>query len=285
MYFNFKSDFVVFEFDDWYNREDPEKYGNCVKYFYNVLEIPKTCCTSLAIEIDENSERYLKNSKKFIETHLNFTNYDILLITNRTAFYKEFQNARLNIVNYGDHFKEPIMSSNRFNMHLKRYPIKMAKDLDYDVVFYNDCDCYIDGWDEKSFNRKIEESFDIFFVAHANPQLGGLRRAYKHFQDKVDNELKDLYYDDLDSSPNPAETRIIFKNNSKLFDFLEFWDKISKNNNNYFTYYDGVYIGTSSIYAKMNLGAVTRNDEFSKYCYISHGDGVLNYFGEKTYEK
>lgn len=282
LYFNYKNDFVVFEFDDWYDRDDPEKYGNYVKYFYNVLEIPKICCSSLAIETDENSEKYLEKSKKFIETHLKYTNYDILLITNKKDYYNEYDNGRLRILNYADFFKEPIISSNRFNMHLKRYPIAKAKDFGYDIVFYNDCDCYIEGWDEKSFNEKIKQDFDVFFVSHANPQLGGLRKAYKHFQDKIDIEFGDLYCEEMDSAPNPAETRIILKNNSKLFDFLEFWDKISKNNKDYFTYYDGVYIGTSSIHSKMNLGSVTKNDEFSKYCYISHGDNILNYFGEKV---
>lgn len=284
LYFNFKKDFVVFEFDDWYDRKDCVKYGNYVKYFYNVLEIPNVCCASISIETNSNSEKYLKNSKKFIKTYLKYTNYDILLITNKKNFYDDLNNGRLIVLNYDDHFKENILSSNRFNMHLKRYPIAKAKDIGYDIIFYNDCDCYIDGWDEKSFNKKIEQDFDVFFVSHANPQLGGLRKSYKHFQDKIDIEFGGLYYEELDSAPNPAETRIIFKNNSKLFDFLEFWGRISENNKDYFTYYDGVYFGTSSIYAKMNLGSVTKNDEFSKYCYINHNDNILNYFGEK-YEK
>ena len=282
LYFNDQDFFTAFKFDDWYDRKDPEKYGNYVKYFYNVLEIPKTCVATLAFEIQQNSKKYLESAKKLIKSNLEYTDFDVLILTNHVDYFKDINDARVEILNYHDHFRENSISGGKFNMHLKRYPIRMAKNMGYDVIFYNDCDCFIDGWDNKSFTLKMENDFDIFFVSHANPQLGGLRKSYEHFQKKIDIELAGIYTEDMDNAPNPAETRVIFKNNQKLNLFLEFWDKISNNNNNYFTYYDGVYFGTSSIYAKMKLGSVTKSDEFSKYCHISHMGGTLNYFGEKT---
>jgi hypothetical protein len=83
----------------------------------------------------------------------------------------------------------------------------------------------------------------------------------------------------MDLAPNPAETRVIFKNNEKLSSFLLFWDKISNNNKDYFTYHDGVYLGTSAIYAKMKMSSIVRNDAFSKHCFIHHADGILDCFG------
>jgi hypothetical protein len=281
LYFNYKDFFTVWKFDDWYNRNDPEKYGDYVRYFSNIMEIPKTCICTLAVEISEESNKYIKSAKKLIDSNLKYTNFDILVVTNRPNEFKCFSDARVKIFDYYKNFEETITSSNKFNMHLKRYPIKIAKKLGYHVIFYNDCDCYITGWNDQSFEEKIKQDFDVFFVSHANPQLGGLRKTYKHFQDKIDNELQDLYTEEMDMAPNPAETRIIFKNNDKLSKFLSFWDLISDKNKNFMTYYDGVYFGTSAIYSKMNMGAVIKSDIFSKYCYIDHGGGTLTYFGEK----
>lgn len=286
LYQNNKDLFITLKFDDWYDRGLPDVYGDDVKYFYNIFELgykSKTCVSSIAIEIN-NSFRYLDSAKKLINTHLEYTNYDILLITNKPEYFEDITNLRFKLISYYEKFDELIISDNRFNMHLKRYPIQLASEMGYENIFYNDCDCYITGWDDLSFSNKCTEDFDVAFVSHANPQLGGLRKTYPHFQEKIDTEFVGLYYDELDESPNPAETRVIFKNNDKLVDFLYFWGLISKQNNNYFTYHDGVYFGTSSIYAKMNMIGITPNEDFSKYCRIQHSDSILDYFGNRIIE-
>jgi hypothetical protein len=38
IYFNNKNNFITLSFDDWYDRKNPEAYGNNVKYFYNIFE-------------------------------------------------------------------------------------------------------------------------------------------------------------------------------------------------------------------------------------------------------
>ena len=215
-----------------------------------------------------------------IKSHLKFTNFDVILLTNVPEKFEEFNNARLRIIYYKENFNESILSRGMFNMHLKRCPLKISKEMGYENTFYNDCDCYIDGWDQESFDKKISTDYDIYFMNHANPQLGELRKTYKHFQDKIDNEFVGLYTEEMDNAPNPVETRILFKNNEKMDEFLHFWDKISKNNNNFMTYYDGVYFGTSAIYAKMAMGAIIRGDDFTKYCYVDHGERILTAFGE-----
>jgi hypothetical protein len=283
LYFNNSNKFELLKFDDWYDRGLPEVYGDNVKYFYNIFEVEyktKTCVCAISIELGDGN-RYLDSAKKLINTHLEYTTYDIILITNKPEYFNDITSLRVNIINYYDRFDESIISDNRFNMHLKRYPIQVSSEMGYENIFYNDCDCYIIGWDDLSFSNKCKENFDVAFVSHTNPQLGGLRKTYPHFQEKIDTEFVGLYYDELDESPNPAETRVIFKNNNKLNNFLHFWGLISKQNNNYFTYYDGVYFGTSSIYAKMNMMGVTPNDEFSNYCRIEHSDCVLDYFGNR----
>jgi cephalosporin hydroxylase len=285
LYYNNISFFAALKFDDWYDRKDIKKYGKHVRYFYNMLEIPKVCVVSTCFELNLNSKKYTDSAKNMIKSHLRYTNFDIILLTNKKEEFENINDGRVKILDYYSLYNESHISSNKFNMHLKRYPIKLAKDYGYDIIFHNDCDCFINDWDDSSFKEKIKTDYDVFFVSHANPQLGGLIKNYKHFREKVENELGSLYTEDMNSAPNPAETRVIFKNNEKLDLFLSFWDKISNNNKNYFTYYDGVYFGTSAIYAKMKMGAVNRKDDFSKYCFIYHGDDILDYFGVKTKKK
>lgn len=280
IYANNKQKYKVLKFDDWYNRDDEQKYGKYVRYFFNTLEIPKTTVASVCFDLQSDYKRYSDSAKKMIESCLKFTNFDIVLLTNVSEEFKDFNDARLKVVDYKGNFEENMISGGKFNMHLKRYALSISKEMGYDNIFYNDCDCFLNGWDRNSFEEKVSSDFDVYFVNHANPQLGGLRKAYKHFQEKIDNELIGLYTDEMDNAPNPVETRIIFKNNEKLTEFLNFWNKISNNNKNYMTYYDGVYFGTSAIYSKMKMGSITRSDEFTKYCFIDHGERLLNCYGE-----
>lgn len=286
MYQNNKEKYITLNFDDWYDRKKPEVYGANPSYFYNLFELNKTkvCVATVCIELDKTRNRYLKCGKRLIETYLEHTDFDILIITNDIEYFSDITNSRLSVVDYESNWTEPTVSAGRFNMHLKRLPIERAKNLGYDIIFLNDADCFITGWDSTSFYNKCNEDFDVAFVSHANPQLGGLRKAYKHFQDKIDTEFGDLYYEELDEAPNPAETRVIFKNNEKLTKYLEFWNKIAERNNNYFTYHDGVYFGTSAIAAKMKMIGITPHENFTSFCRIAHADGILDYFGH-TAEK
>ena len=282
LYRNNLDDFITLDFDDWYDRNNSSNLGDKTSFFYNIFEIEKkqkTCICTISIELNEISTRYTDNAKKLIESYLKFTDFDILLITNKVDRFEEFTSDRLKIFDYENNFDETITSANKFNMHLKRYPIKLASYMKYDFVYFHDCDCFIDGWDRLSYEKKCKEDFDVAFVSHANPQLGGLRKTYKHFQDKIDSEFVGIYTDEMDSAPNPAETRVLFRKNEKLQDFISFWDKISSQNKNFFTYHDGVYFGTSAIFAKMKMIGITPSEKFTKYCKINHEERVLDYFG------
>jgi hypothetical protein len=286
MYFNNPVLFTPLKFDDWYNRNNPETNSLIIKYFYEIFKIKsssKICIATSCIEINGGSH-YVEKTKNLIESYLKYTKYDLVILTNQMKQFEEIKNYRVKFFNYYDNFNEPLTSANFFNMHLKRLPIKLSLNLGYEIIFYNDCDCFITGWDNDSFIEKCNEDFDVAFVSHANPQLGGLRSIYKHFQDKIDIEFNELYYDELDNAPNPAETRVIFKKNEKLIKFLHFWDLVSYKNNDYFTYHDGVYFGTSAIYSGMKMIGITPFDEFTKYCRISHDGGELDYFGIKIIE-
>ena len=315
LYFNKKENFTLLTFDDWYQKEH---HDESVKYFYDMflngekrvfktfekkeseiiqnqvvtvdkkkskseisskIRKSKICVSSICIQVGQNDKNYLEHGKTMTKSFLENTTYDVVIVTNNVEYFSDLNDDRVKVFNYFEHFSDPITSGNKFNYHLKRQAIRMGQMLGYDIIYYNDTDCYIEGWDSESFLKKCSQDFDVAFVKHAHPQLGGLRKAYKHFQDKIDLEFVGLYYDELDESPNPAETSVIFKNNSKLKKFLKFWDKISKQNNNYLTYFDGVYFGTSAVDSKMKMTGIDVDCKFTEYSRISHGDRILNFFG------
>lgn len=225
-------------------------------------------------------DNYLQPCIKLIDGYLKHTNFDILILTNSPYSLKDKVNKRVHIVDYRKEYTEPIFSAGKFNMHIKRLAIEKGSNLGYDIIYHHDCDCYIEGWDQKSFDEVTAQPFDIYFPTPSRPQLGGLRKQYKIYQDKINLEFGDLYEDRFDLSPNAAETFIIFKNNSKLKKFLEFWNKIAEQNNNFFTYYCGVYFGTSCIYADMNKTHITSDNKFSTYGRIFHRNRLLDYHGQ-----
>jgi hypothetical protein len=313
LFYNTPEKFVSLEFDDWYEKE---WHDTQTKFFYeifltgeedtiqttseNIVEsveeqqterilekliIPEknknTCVAAISIKNPTNTGKdYSIHAKRMIESYLEHTNFDIVIVTDNPSSFNELDTNRVKIVDYDNHFDECKKISGFFNYHLKRYAISVAKEFEYDVIYYVDCDTYIIGWDDESFKNKCEEDFDIAFVSHASPALGDLRTHYKHFQDKIDLEYEGLYYDELDMAPNPAETHVLIKNNEKLTKFLEFWDKVSKNNkHNNPTYHDGVYFGTSGIYADMKMIGMNHQSKFTEFSRISHGDKTLNFFG------
>lgn len=241
----------------------------------------KTLVVSTLFDLNSNYiDRYLQPCRKLIDGYLKYTNFDILILTNSPSSLEDKVDERLHIVDYRKEYTEPILSAERFNMHIKRLAIEKGSNLGYDIIYHHDCDCHIVGWDQKSFDEVIAQPFDIYFPTLSTPRLGGLRKQFKHFQDKINLEFGDLYEDKFDLSPNAAETFIIFKNNSKLKKFLEFWNKIAERNNDFLTYYCGVYFGTSSIYANMNKTHITSDNKFSTYGRIFHRGGLLDYYGQ-----
>lgn len=224
---------------------------------------------------------YLDRFESLKSSYLKYTNFDILVVTNIEKLLKDKTNKRITYINLSDFSDEPLISGiqQRFNMHLKRLPIRIGSELNYEIIYFHDCDCWITGWDDESYNKLLEKNYDIIFPTTHKPQLGGLRKTYPHFQEKLDTEYGDLYKLEFDEAPNAAETRIIFKNTPKLTVFLDFWDKIAFKNDDYTTYHSGVYFGTSAVESKMTLFSVTPDDKFSRFGRIHHGNKILDYHG------
>lgn len=245
----------------------------------------RTLVTTCAIKINDkklyDEPSYLEKGKILIKSYLKYTDFDILIITNNVDFYDDIKNERVIIIDYHSNYDLPITSKKHFNMHIKRLPIECGSKLDYDIIYHHDCDCYIEGWDEESYQGLISKDFDVFVHRHDRPEIGKLRKISNIYKNKINLEYGDIYYDELDMSPNPTETRMIFKNNDKLKVFLEFWKKISDRNKDYLTYYCGLYFGTSIKHANMKTDVVSYKHKFTEYGRIFHHGGILSYFGDR----
>lgn len=224
-------------------------------------------------------ERYIEPCNKLIEGYLKYTDFDILILTNVPEVLAHVKDTRVKIVNYNENYSEPIQMKHRFNMHLKRLPIRIGSELDYDVIYHHDCDCYIEGWDQDSYNELLKWPHDVYFPTNSRPQLGLLRRSHQRFQDKIESEFGDLYREEFDNAPNCSETFVIFKNNDKLKKFLDFWDKIAERNDGQDTYHCAIYYGTSCIHAGMKFTHVTNRNKFTNYGRIDHHHRILSYYG------
>lgn len=241
----------------------------------------KTLITTLCFDVNNLkniNNIYVRSCKVLIESYLKYTNFDILVLTNVPNSFKEYVSNSVTVVDYDDKFNEPITYRNKFNMHLKRLPLKLGSELDYDIIYFNDCDCFITGWDNKSYIELIKEEYDVIFPTRTN-KLGSVKIQNPIYQKKIDSELGDLFCKEFDEAPMTAETFIIFKNNNKLKKFLEFWDKIVERSSNPFTYYCALYYGTSTINAGMNYTYVTEKNKFSTFGRIHHAGKYLNYYG------
>ncbi len=80
------------------------------------------CVTTLCVETKEGS-RYTEKCRDLINSHIEFTNYDIIVLTNRMDQLQDLSTDRVKLINYDDKFKEPVVSAGLFNMHIKRKSI------------------------------------------------------------------------------------------------------------------------------------------------------------------
>lgn len=245
----------------------------------------KDVFTTIAINVrPESGIDYIQRSKLLINSVLNLTDKDIIVVTNNTNEYQELINDRLKIYDIEHLTDDKLISGGMFNMHLKRVPISIANKLGYENIMYCDCDTYFDKWDENSYQELLNKDFDIAFKGGGN--LEGLLHL-PHYNIKV-KEMGNLWYDDLKKSTNMAEVFILFKTPVKLLKFIDFWDKISDKNKDFThnTYYDSFYFGVSMYHSNMKgfnfkLNK-TETNSFTENWKIQHGkDSLLNFYGIK----
>ncbi len=250
-----------------------------------------TLCVDTTCKKFTPDNRYFSETVILLNSYLKHTNFDILVTTNMVDYFNDFKtNPRVIITDLRDHCDDPLIARCYINMNLKRIPIKLASQLDYDVVYHHDCDCFVVGWDQESYIRSIDNEFDFYMPTNYNVgnriELLRVDKVFKHLNEKLKCEFENtnITYPDWGGAPHMAETRILIKNNDKMKLFLEYWDRIAETNkanyiaNRYQATMDGIYFGTCAWYAKMKLSRM-HPTEFTNYCRIHHGLRILNYYG------
>lgn len=239
--------------------------------------------TTVAIQVSpKKSIDYIERSKNLINSVINLTDKDIIVVTNEVEKYDLPNNQRIKIFDIKQINEDSFISGGLFNTHLKRIPISIATELGYKNIMYCDCDTYFEDWDEEAYQKLISMDFDIAFKG--GTQLNDLLHL-PHYSRKV-VEMGELWFDELKKSSMMAEVFILFKNSPKLKEFNNFWNDISKKNSEFKhnTYYDSFYFGVCMYKSKM-IGMNFKNHkrdlfDFTKNWKIKHGqNATLDFYG------
>jgi|DEB0MinimDraft_10_1074344.scaffolds.fasta_scaffold22234_2 hypothetical protein len=259
----------------------------------------KTIVASLCLDGSmAQSNRYKFRSKILIDSTMRYTNFDVLIVTDEPDYYEEYNdNPRVFIEDFVTNFPDDkTMIGGMFNFNLKRCPIKLAYQKDYDVVFYQDCDGFFSGWDQESYEDMLNSEYEIFYATFyphhtVNDQLS---KPHNHPSTGPRVEaMGDLIYPDLLDAVLAVETKMIYKNSSKMKDLIDIWDKFSYKCQelNLAVVPESLFFCMAGRHAKMEPIGVERNHPIGKLCNTIHGcwiekkNGIedpvkmLDYFG------
>lgn len=209
---------------------------------------------------------YINRTKHLINGLREHTNYHLSLLTDEPNQFEDVMHDRLTVYRIGDVSEYPLKSGNRFNMHLKKEAIRVAKEkFDDEIIIYCDCDIFPVKWDEELVQTLLARDFDIACRFGNSPWRDNAKDSI-FYQKKID-EFEDLFYDDLLDCKIAAETNFIIKRNEKLDVFLDFWGQVAEISlrRNSFTYYDAVYFGTAMYHSKMNIDRMTPSNCWGQY--------------------
>jgi len=256
-------------------------------------------CSVLINEERAEENRYDLRTKLLIESTLKFTNFDILIVTDIPDRFN-YNNDRVIIKDFHKEFPdEPKRVDNLFNYNVKRLPIKICSNLDYDYVFYNDCDCFFSDWDEDSFKQMIDEGYDVYYATFyphhtVNDQLSK-PESHPKTKERID-KVKDIITDDMLDAVLAVETRMLYKNSDKLKVMIDTWDLLAKRcvETDNRVNPESTWFCMAHQKAKMKATGVNRNIKLATMCNMFHGlvvekethdkpIRVLNYFGHTLY--
>jgi hypothetical protein len=190
-----------------------------------------TFCT-VSVNNRSRKNNYILAGKTLINSVLNYSKHKILVVTNEVESFNDIKNERLILVDCASHNIVVNTGPRKaFNMNLKLHAIKHAKLLNSDYVFYMDCDGYLnENWSDDTASRLLKKHQDLysFDVLH-NPiyrSSAPINRflSKKGYPHPWANVFFSLGYEAVPSYMAPQETLMVYKNNSKLQNFIERWE-------------------------------------------------------------
>ena len=258
----------------------------------------KTIIGSICIDGErEKSNQYFKRSKILIDSVLKHTNFSILMLTDKPDKFN-YNNERVFIRDFNELYPdEPKEVYGTFNFNLKRYPIKLCSELNFNYIFYNDCDCFYSGWHNESYLKMLEEDFDVYYATFYPHHTVRVQidnpKDHPNTGRRV-NSVKEAVTEEMLDAVLGVETRMLYKNNDKLKVMLDKWDEISRlcEKADECTHPESTFFCMAGQHAKMKATGVSRQIEIANYCNMIHGVAsekeqqgvdkplkILNYFG------
>ena len=190
-----------------------------------------TFCT-VSVNNRSRKNNYITAGKKIINSVLNYSKYKIVVITNEVESFNDIKNERLILV---DCASNNIVTNTgyrkAFNMNLKLHAIKHDRSLNSDYVFYMDCDGFLnENWSDDIAVGLLKKYQDLhsFDVLH-NPIYRSTAPINRFFQKKgIPHPWATVFfalgYETVPSYMAPQETLMVYRNNSKLENFIERWE-------------------------------------------------------------
>jgi hypothetical protein len=190
-----------------------------------------TFCT-VSVNNCSKKNNYITAGKKCINSVLQYSQYKIVVITNEVESFNDIKNERLILVDCASN-NIAINTGRRkaFNMNLKLHAIKHARPLNSDYVFYMDCDGFLnENWSDDitvGLLKKFQDSHSFDVLHH--PIYRSAAPTNRFFQSKgVPHPWASVFfalgYKKVPNYMAPQETLIVYKNNSKLENFIERWE-------------------------------------------------------------
>jgi hypothetical protein len=215
-------------------------------------------------------EKYFKSSVEFAkELNKKSKSHKVLIVTDQKP--KKIKNCEI--------IKSPkeltlFYPNGCFNYNLKYFPIKLASELDNDVVIYFDADWIVspDYKEVKLFNfLNWFNSSEYDFCFERPHGINGKHSWDTCFWRHKIEPYKLMETDKYDSGHVCNEQFLVFKNNEKLKIFVDAWDKRDKFSVSIelWPFAEGLEIGMSSIDADMKFtwnGFHFLNSCFKFYC-------------------
>ena len=260
----------------------------------------KTIVCSILIDGERAEQNnYDIRTKLLIESTLKFTDFDILILTDSPGKFN-YDNDRVFIKDFNKIFPdEPKQVAALFNFNLKRLAIKLSMELNYDYVFYNDCDCFFSDWDNTSYEDMLSKGYDVYYATFyphhtVNDQLSKPQHHPKT-KERIER-VRDVITDDMLDAVLAVETRMLYKNSDKLKVMIDTWDLLAKRceETNNRVNPESTWFCMAHQKAKMKATGVERDIKIATMCNMLHGLAVerethpepirvLNYFGHTLY--
>jgi hypothetical protein len=183
--------------------------------------------TTVSIDINSWKKDYINKGKKLINSVLKYSNFKIIVLTNRPEDFNEFKDNKRVIIEKVTE-KELIypINTGNFNNYIKGDAIELATKYDSDYVVFLDGDTYLTKiWNDKtslelynSYNSDVYMS-KMFSIEYLQKREGA----------KWKNIFENLWDDKYLNLQIPQETHIVFKNNQKLKKFCEKFKLLEEN--------------------------------------------------------